>query len=89
MFVMEPVLPRIVNKIIKSNETVPLKFALPLEYIFFEKEDHYWPMLTITNIFAVNIIVVIISCDVIFITCIQHVCGIFAVIGCVQKSIAG
>ncbi|XP_044598558.1 odorant receptor 22c-like [Cotesia glomerata] len=81
MFVMEPVLPRIVNKIIKSNETVPLKFALPLEYIFFKKEDHYWPMLTITNIFAINIIVVIISCDVIFITCIQHVCGIFAVIG--------
>ncbi|XP_057333493.1 odorant receptor Or2-like [Microplitis mediator] len=81
IFVTEPILPRIINKLTKSNESVPLKFALPLEYIIFEKENHYWLMLIITNIFAANMIVVIISCDIMFITCVQHVCGMFAVVG--------
>ncbi|XP_057338917.1 odorant receptor 22c-like [Microplitis mediator] len=81
IFVTEPILPRIINKLTKSNESVPLKFALPLEYIIFEKENHYWLMLIITNIFAINMIVVIISCDIMFITFVQHVCGLFAVVG--------
>ncbi|XP_008549291.3 odorant receptor 22c-like [Microplitis demolitor] len=81
IFVTEPILPRIINKLTNSNESVPLKFALPLEYIIFEKENHYWLMLIITNIFAINMIVVIISCDIMFITFVQHVCGLFAVVG--------
>nr|WGO81807.1 olfactory receptor 133 [Microplitis mediator] len=81
IFLSEPILPRIINYFSKSNESVPLKFALPLEYIIFEKENHYWLMLAITNMFAINMIIVTISCDIMFITFVQHVCGLFAVVG--------
>ncbi|XP_008549318.1 uncharacterized protein LOC103572468 [Microplitis demolitor] len=82
IFIMEPIFPRIINMFIETNETVPHKFALPLEYIIIDKEKHYWLMLTITNLLIVNIAVVIISCDITFITFVQHVCGLFAVVGC-------
>ncbi|XP_008549292.1 odorant receptor 22c-like [Microplitis demolitor] len=81
IFLSEPILPRVINYFSKSNESVPLKFALPLEYIIFEKENHYWLMLAITNMFAINMIIVTISCDIMFITFVQHVCGLFAVVG--------
>lgn len=81
IFIMEPIFPRIINMFIETNETVPHKFALPLEYIIIDKEKHYWLMLTITNLLIVNIAVVIISCDITFITFVQHVCGLFAVVG--------
>ncbi|XP_057337554.1 uncharacterized protein LOC130675734 [Microplitis mediator] len=82
IFIMEPVFPRIINAFIKTNETVPFKLALPLEYIIIDREKHYWLMLAISNLLVVNITVVIISCDITFITFVQHVCGLFAVVGC-------
>ncbi|XP_057338945.1 uncharacterized protein LOC130676614 [Microplitis mediator] len=82
IFVMEPVFPRIINAFIKTNETVPFKLALPLEYIIIDKEKHYWIMLIISNLLVLNISAVIISCDVTYITFVQHVCGLFAVVGC-------
>ncbi|XP_074103869.1 odorant receptor 13a-like [Cotesia typhae] len=81
IFVMEPILPRIYSMFSKSNEIIPYEFALPLEYIIFEKEDHYWLMLIITNLFAIIIVFGIVSCDLIFITLLQHICGLFAVLG--------
>ncbi|XP_044598456.1 odorant receptor 13a-like isoform X2 [Cotesia glomerata] len=81
IFIVEPIIPRIVNEITKSNVTIPLRFALPVEYVIFEKENYFWLMFTITNLFAINMIIVIIMCDVVFITCVQHVCGLFAVVG--------
>ncbi|XP_057333494.1 odorant receptor 22c-like [Microplitis mediator] len=86
IFVIEPIFPRIVNIFVETNETVPLKLALPLEYIIININKHYWTMLTITNIFVFNIIVVIISCDIVLITFVQHVCGLFAVVGCRLES---
>ncbi|XP_057338899.1 uncharacterized protein LOC130676582 isoform X2 [Microplitis mediator] len=81
IFIMEPIFPRIINIFIETNETVPLKLALPLEYIVIDREKHYWLMLAISNLLVANIAIVIVSCDIIFITFVQHVCGLFAVVG--------
>nr|AKO89983.1 odorant receptor 19 [Microplitis mediator] len=86
IFVTEPIFPRIVNIFVETNETIPLKLALPLEYIIIDIDKHYWLILTITNIFVFNIIIVIISCDIVLITFVQHVCGLFAVVGCRLES---
>ncbi|CAD6228744.1 GSCOCT00014086001.2-RA-CDS, partial [Cotesia congregata] len=63
-----------------SNGSSSLRFALPLEYVIIDKEEHYWVLLTISNIFVVVFIFGIIACDVIFITLLQHICGQFAVL---------
>nr|WNA12521.1 olfactory receptor [Microplitis mediator] len=82
IFVAEPIFPRIINSFIETNETVPLKLALPLEYIVIDKEKHYWIMLIISSLLVLNISAVVISCDITYITFVQHVCGLFAVVGC-------
>ncbi|CAD6228745.1 GSCOCT00006527001.3-RA-CDS, partial [Cotesia congregata] len=81
IFIMEPIVPRIYSLFSTSNESISFRFALPLEYVIFEKEDHYWLMLTISNTFVLIIIFGFISCDLIFITLLQHICGQFAVLG--------
>ncbi|XP_044598483.1 odorant receptor 67c-like isoform X3 [Cotesia glomerata] len=81
VFIMEPIVPRLYSFFSKSNASVPLRFALPLEYVIFEKENHYWLMLAISNTFVAIIIFGFISCDLIFITLLQHICGQFAVLG--------
>ncbi|KAG8037043.1 hypothetical protein G9C98_004365 [Cotesia typhae] len=80
-FIMEPIVPRIYSFFSTSNESSPLRFALPVEYVIIDKVDHYWLLLTISNIFVVVFIFGIIACDVIFITLLQHICGQFAVLG--------
>ncbi|XP_057338912.1 uncharacterized protein LOC130676590 [Microplitis mediator] len=82
IFVLEPVFPRILNVFISVNETDPFKLALPLEYIIIDREKHYWIMLFVSTIFVYNIIIVLVSCDIMYITFVQHVCGLFAVLGC-------
>ncbi|XP_057337555.1 odorant receptor 67c-like [Microplitis mediator] len=86
IFITEPIIPRFLNILLRMNETAPRKFALPLEYIIIDREKHYWTILFISNLFCINIIVVIISCDITLITYAQHICGLFAVIGCRLKN---
>ncbi|XP_044598685.1 odorant receptor 22c-like [Cotesia glomerata] len=81
IFVTEPVLPRIINLFTETNDTISPKFSLPLEYIIIDKEKHYPVMFTISNIFVMNIIVTVISCDITLITFVTHACGLFAVVG--------
>ncbi|XP_053599204.1 odorant receptor 4-like [Microplitis demolitor] len=82
IFVTEPIFPKILSIFVKTNETVPLKLALPLEYLFIDLEHHYWILYIVSTICIYNTIFIIISCDILFITFVQHVCGLFAVIGC-------
>nr|AKO89990.1 odorant receptor 26 [Microplitis mediator] len=82
IFVLEPVFPRILNVFISVNATDPFKLALPLEYIIIDREKHYWIMLFVSTVFVYNIIIVLVSCDIMYITFVQHVCGLFAVVGC-------
>ncbi|XP_057331038.1 uncharacterized protein LOC130671272 isoform X2 [Microplitis mediator] len=86
IFVTEPIFPKIVNMFVETNETVPLKLAIPTEYIIIDIEKHYWSMSIITTFFVFNVIIVIISCDIVLITFVQHVCGLFAVVGCRLES---
>ncbi|XP_057321057.1 odorant receptor 22c-like [Microplitis mediator] len=86
IFITEPIIPRFLNILLRMNGTAPRKFALPLEYIIIDREKHYWTILFISNLFCINIIVVIISCDITLITYVQHICGLFAVIGCRLKN---
>ncbi|XP_044598522.1 odorant receptor 9a-like [Cotesia glomerata] len=81
IFVTEPLVPRIYSYLSTSNGSVPLLFAFPAEFVLFEKEDHYWLMLVVTSTLTLVVVVGVISCDVIFITLLQHICGLFAVLG--------
>nr|AGG17936.1 olfactory receptor 3 [Microplitis mediator] len=81
IYIMDPVLSAIVNIISKSNDSMPLKFSVPMRFIMFDEEKYYWLLLILSNTCVIFIINVIICCDVIFITVVQHVCGIFAVVG--------
>ncbi|XP_044598545.1 odorant receptor Or2-like [Cotesia glomerata] len=81
IFIVEPIVPRLYSFISKSNSSIPLQFALPLEYLIFEKDNHYWLMLAISNMSVIFVMHGFISCDLIFITLLQHICGQFAVLG--------
>ncbi|XP_057338926.1 odorant receptor 13a-like [Microplitis mediator] len=81
MFILDPILPIIINIVSKANDSVPQRFSVPMEFIIFDKEKHYWLLLSVSNICIVSIILVIVCCDIVFITFVQHVCGIFAVVG--------
>ncbi|XP_008549290.1 odorant receptor 67a-like [Microplitis demolitor] len=81
IFITDPVLPIIINIISKSNDSVAFKFCVPMQFIIFDEEKYYWLLSSLSNICIIFIINVIVCCDVIFITFVQHVCGIFAVVG--------
>ncbi|XP_014298634.1 odorant receptor 67c-like [Microplitis demolitor] len=82
VFVFDPIIPKILKIFISINETDPYKFALPLEYIVIDKEKHYPIMLFFTSLFVYNIIIILISNDILYINFVQHACGLFAVTGC-------
>ncbi|XP_074103865.1 uncharacterized protein LOC141530574 [Cotesia typhae] len=81
VFLMDPILPIIINHIQKPNESLPVRFCVPMEYVIIDEEKYYWLLFSFSSICVVFIIMVIICCDIIFISLVQHVCGIFAVVG--------
>ncbi|CAD6228765.1 GSCOCT00006533001.3-RA-CDS [Cotesia congregata] len=81
MFVTEPMLPMLVNTILKTNLTAPHKFAVPMEWIVIDKDKYYWLLLTNSSICIMVILTTLISYDVIFITVVHHAYGLFAITG--------
>ncbi|CAD6228747.1 GSCOCT00013851001.3-RA-CDS, partial [Cotesia congregata] len=71
---------RIVGDICHGT-TFPLLSAFPAEFVLFEKEDHYWLIMVVTSTLTLVVVIGVISCDVMFITLLQHICGMFAVLG--------
>ncbi|XP_044598695.1 odorant receptor 67c-like [Cotesia glomerata] len=65
----------------KSNESLPVRFCVRIEYVIINEEKYYWLLFSLSSICVIFIIMVIICCDIMFISLVQHVCGIFAVIG--------
>lgn len=80
-FITEPVLPILLNNILKTNLSAPHKFADPMEWIIIDKEKYYWLLLSNSSICIMVILTVLISYDVIFITFVYHACGLFAITG--------
>ncbi|XP_057338916.1 odorant receptor 13a-like [Microplitis mediator] len=80
-FITEPVLPIILNSILKTNLSAPHKFADPMEWIIIDKEKYYWILLSNSSVCIMVILTVLISYDVIFITFVYHACGLFAITG--------
>ncbi|XP_057338927.1 odorant receptor 49a-like [Microplitis mediator] len=81
MYILEPMIPWIISIFYKSHNPVPRKFSLPLEYIIFDQDKYYWLFLIISNVFLLLIMSVVIACDVLLVTCVHHVTGLFAVVG--------
>lgn len=80
MYILEPIIPWIINIFYKSNNPVPRKFPLPLEYLIFDQDKYYWLLLFISNVFLSLIKSVVIASDVLLVTCVHHVTGLFAVL---------
>lgn len=81
LYLMDPVITILVNTISKSNESAPHKFLVPMKFIIFDEEEYYWPVLSFSSICISLYSIVYVCYDVIFISLVQHVCGIFAVVG--------
>ncbi|XP_057338931.1 odorant receptor 94b-like [Microplitis mediator] len=81
LYSMDPVIAIFVNTISKSNDSVPHKFTTPMKFIIFDEEKYYWPLLSLSIICMCLISIVYVCYDVVFISFVQHVCGIFAVVG--------
>ncbi|CAD6228771.1 GSCOCT00014088001.2-RA-CDS [Cotesia congregata] len=81
VFILDPIFPIIIDKVSKSNDTLPRRFAVPMEFVVCDQQKYYWSLLGVSNFCIISIIMVIVCCDVLFISFVQHVCGIFAVVG--------
>ncbi|XP_057338922.1 odorant receptor 67c-like [Microplitis mediator] len=80
-FVLDPIVPKFSKLLFNINETDPYQLPLPLEYIIIDRRKHYWIMLCFTSAMVYNIIIILVSCDIIYINLVQHACGLFAVTG--------
>nr|WNA12537.1 olfactory receptor [Microplitis mediator] len=81
LWLLDPVITILVNTISKSNDSVPHKFATPMKFVIFDEEKYYWLLLSLSNICLGLFSIVYICYDIVFISLVQHVCGIFAVVG--------
>ncbi|XP_057338904.1 odorant receptor 82a-like [Microplitis mediator] len=81
LYLMDPIIPIFVNTISKSNDSVPHKFTTPMKFIIFDEEKYYWLLLSLSTICVSLFMIVYVCCDVVFISLVQHVGGIFAVVG--------
>ncbi|XP_014298633.1 odorant receptor 13a-like [Microplitis demolitor] len=81
MFITEPLLPMIINLILKTNISAPHEFPVPMEWIVIDKEKYYWLLFSNSSVCIMVILTVLISYDVIFITFIHHAYGLFAITG--------
>nr|WNA12531.1 olfactory receptor [Microplitis mediator] len=81
MFITEPLLPMIINLILKTNISAPHEFPVPMEWIVIDKEKYYWLLFSNSSVCIMVILTVLISYDVIFITFMHHAYGLFAITG--------
>ncbi|XP_034938379.1 uncharacterized protein [Chelonus insularis] len=83
LFVIEPMIPKFQSMIFRTNlsDEDNYKFAVPMEFLIIDQEKYYWPLVTFSGVCIFMIIFGIVSSDVIFTICLQHVCGLFAVVG--------
>ncbi|XP_011312550.1 odorant receptor 82a-like [Fopius arisanus] len=77
---LAPIELRLINILVKSNMSIP-KFFIPMEYPIMNIEKYYYEILFVTELSVSVIMLMIITYDLFFFLCAQHICGLFAALG--------
>ncbi|CAD6228769.1 GSCOCT00013847001.3-RA-CDS, partial [Cotesia congregata] len=80
-FITEPVVPIIINLMLKTNLSAPHKLSVPMEWVVIDREKYYWILISYSGVCITVILTVLTAYDVLFITVVHHACGLFAVTG--------
>ncbi|THK33179.1 odorant receptor 9a-like [Diachasma alloeum] len=81
VFVSEPVHVKLFLLFKPSNKTLPLRFAIPVDYGPLDMEKYYYTILVVAAVSIFGIVTVIVSADILLFLYAQHACGIFAALG--------
>ncbi|THK33178.1 odorant receptor 13a [Diachasma alloeum] len=81
VFVSEPVHFRLVRLFIPSNKTLPMRFAIPVDYGPLDVEKHYYTILVVAAISIFAIVTLIIAADLLLFLYAHHACGLLAALG--------
>nr|XP_012231786.1 PREDICTED: uncharacterized protein LOC105677626 [Linepithema humile] len=79
LYVLIPLIPRILDIVIPLNESRPLRHIYEAEYKV-DKDKYYYPILLHAFISSVTTIGIILTIDSIYIVCVLHACSLFTAI---------
>ncbi|KAG8037032.1 hypothetical protein G9C98_004354 [Cotesia typhae] len=80
-FISEPLVPIVINLMLKTNLSAPHKLSVPMEWVVIDREKYYWILISYSGVCITVILTVLTAYDVMFITVVYHACGLFAVTG--------
>ncbi|KAK0076435.1 hypothetical protein PV325_005369, partial [Microctonus aethiopoides] len=81
VFITEPLIPKWINFILQSNETIPNKYPVPIYWYVTDMEENFYPILCYESICIVAIVTITVANDSMFIIFLQHACALFAIVG--------
>ncbi|XP_063981829.1 odorant receptor 9a-like isoform X2 [Diachasmimorpha longicaudata] len=81
VFVSEPIHFRLIRLFIPSNKTIPMGFAIPVDYGPLNTEKHYYTILVVDSISIFAIVTLIIAADVLLFVYSHHACGLLTALG--------
>lgn len=80
VFMTEPIMPKIIDVLLK-NGTKPGAFPSPVEFYHLDMQKYYFYIVTYYYVCEFMGTMVSVASDVMLITYVQHVCGIFTALG--------
>lgn len=87
-FISEPLVPIVINLMLKTNLSAPHKLSVPMEWVVIDREKYYWILISYSGVCITVILTVLTAYDVMFITVVHHACGLFAITGLVLVTYA-
>ena len=75
-----PTMPMVLNFIMPLNESRPKVLPSHAEYFIEEPTEHYVPLFLHQSLGTFSSVTTVIICDTMYVTYVQHACGIFAVV---------
>lgn len=79
-FGLLPIIPIVINKLRPSSEPFPRLFLMNAEFLV-DRNDHYWKIyfwdLSTTAVTAL----IVVSVDTMYMACVEHCVGLFAIVG--------
>ncbi|KAK0164123.1 hypothetical protein PV328_002784 [Microctonus aethiopoides] len=81
MKTVEPLIPKWINFILQSNETIPNKYPVPIYWYIIDMDDNFYSILSYEAICIVAILTITVANDTMFIVFLQHACALFDIAG--------
>ncbi|XP_011878672.1 PREDICTED: uncharacterized protein LOC105567976 [Vollenhovia emeryi] len=88
IYLLIPLVPRILDIVIPLNESRPLAYIYQAEYRV-DKEKYYYPIILHSYISTILIIVILFAIDTTYIVCVLHTCSLFTAISQRIENIIG